>query len=91
MYLLFGLNRPSEILSHKLNDGTLTHLYFCLILKPPDWSVARGFHEVEDGGYGLDNSSKYNGPPMRAREGKLSLQMDKWKLELRKNFPEEDK
>lgn len=79
-----------EVLSHKSMTCSVI-LLFCLILKTPDWSVAQGYHGVESGGFAIGNPSKYNGIPKRAREVRLSLRLERQKLDLRKDLPEEVK
>lgn len=64
-----------------------THLTVCLILKLPGWSVAQRYNGIEGGGYATDSPSKYIGIPKGAREIRLSVKLDSWVLELRKNFP----
>lgn len=43
---------------------------------------------MESGGFAIDNPSKYNGIPKRAREVRLSLRLERQKLDLRKDLPE---
>lgn len=66
----------------------LARLAFYLILKPPDWAVAQGYHGLKGERYDIDDLYKCNGMPKRAREVKISLQLDSWKLKFRKNVPE---
>lgn len=52
-----------------------THLAFYLILKPPDWAVAHGYHGFKGEQYDIDDLYKCNGTPKRAREVNISLQL----------------
>lgn len=45
----------------------LTHFAFYLILNPPDWSIAQGYHGVEGEGYAIRNPNKHNGNPKSKR------------------------
>lgn len=65
-----------------------TCLAFYLILKPPDWAVAQGYYGFKGERYDIDDPYKCNEMPKRAREVKISLQLDSWKLEFKKNIPE---
>lgn len=63
-------------------------LAFYLILKPPDWAVAQGYHGFKGERYDIDDPYKCNEMPKRARKVKISLKLDSWKLEFKKNVPE---